>query len=239
MRDRRIQWFAVAALLTMASAAFAQDERPARELQPVQVGGAITGWRPGPGQNSALIEMTDAAKQPVLIKVDVGRTRVKLSGEALVEFLRPGMYVRFSGPLNRNTARQPVEELQLFLPTDGYEVGVMLDPSGDRNAPAVVAGQLKTLKSGKLTVAADGKQIKAELAPEVKITVEMSDFTLARPGDAIRVIGRQVEPGKVIGDEIEITLAEPLKALEDPKKKPRVSRAKKPAAVAEPTEETP
>jgi hypothetical protein len=81
------------------------------------------------------------------------------------------------------------------------------------------------IKDDQLQVVADGKPIKTQLAEDVAIKVEVDDFTLASAGDEIVVRGRTIQPpqgpqaGQVFGEEVTITLSQPLETKTVSKKK--------------------
>jgi hypothetical protein len=100
----------------------------------------------------------------------------------------------------------------------------------------VVIGTIKLLKDDQLQVVADGKPVKVQLAKEAEIKVEVDDYTLAAAGDEIVVRGRTVQPpsgqqpGHVFGEDVTITLAQPLESTSKaPAKKKKSSKTTKSA----------
>lgn len=184
----------------------------------------------GPGV--AVVEMTDADDKTYYIKVEPKKTKVKVEGTALVSFLRPGMHVRLTAFLLRNAVKDPVSQLQLFAPEDGYQVGIFKDDPTDNKADSLIAGQVKSVKGKIMMLNAGGKQVKVTLAEDAQIELTIGDITLARPGDTITVLGRVVQaPDQILGMEVDVELVEPLAGAE-PAKKGRAAkpRDKKPAA---------
>ena len=76
-----------------------------------------------------------------------------------------------------------------------------------------VRGTIKLCKEGKITVAVGrGPTIKAELARDVKIDVNMADFRAAQRGDRVEASGltSEARPNVVLAESITINLANPL-----------------------------
>ena len=178
--------------------------------------GQVVGIRPG------MIQWTDDAGEPMYVKL-TPQTQIQVMGTADPDFLRPGLFVRFSASLNdRGEVGGEVAELTIFTPRDGYSVGIFSD-SDDPTATdgqSFVAGQLKTLRNSKFVVAVGNQQVRGELATEPKVKLALADYSLAQPGDQITVTGVGFERDKIEARGIEIHLAEPLSTG---KKKPRRS----------------
>ena len=96
-----------------------------------------------------------------------------------------------------------------------------------------VRGTIKMFKNGKLTVAAGrGPTIKAELAEDATIDVDMADIKVAQRDDRVTVKGQttQVQPNRIWAESIEIQLSNPLsgkKHKTPPAKAPSSGKAKK------------
>ena len=76
-----------------------------------------------------------------------------------------------------------------------------------------VRGTIKSFKNGKVAVAAGrGPTVKAEIADDAVIDVEMADYRVARPDDKVKLEGftTQARPNLVVAKSIEIELANPL-----------------------------
>jgi len=97
------------------------------------------------------------------------------------------------------------------------------DPSGGKSGKAggppqlpgtfTVRGTIKLCKEGKITVSAGrGPTIKAELANDVTIDVDMADLRAAQRDDKVAVDGltSQARPNMVMAKSIKIELANPL-----------------------------
>lgn len=81
-------------------------------------------------------------------------------------------------------------------------------PSGQPQGHYLIAGQVRSFRKGNLVVLA-GKAgtIKAKVAPQAKVTIDMNSCTMVRRGDTIHVIGSYAQPGRVLAKKIEIELA--------------------------------
>ena len=228
VRFRTIVLCAAAAGVMLSCTLPASAQR--RRQQPVVVKvktyrmeGSIVGVRPG------LIQCADEKGKPYLIKLDRERTkRVVVSGTAEPGFLRAGLFVRFTALLDkRGKPTEPVAEMTIFDPRDGFTMGVFPDDPTDPNGPYLVAGQIREMKRGKVTLAAGNRKVQFELAESPQIGVEVSDYSLARRGDSIQVtgIGRPERPQELIGTIVEIKLSQPLSG---PQKKTRGRKERPP-----------
>ena len=77
----------------------------------------------------------------------------------------------------------------------------------------VFGGTLKSFKAGRMTVIAGGKEVKCEVAENVKIRVATSDLAFAQLGDKVEVEGWYYTNNKNAGlwaTEVSITAANPL-----------------------------
>lgn len=184
--------------------------------------GQFVAARPG------MIQWTDSNEKPYFVKI-LPTTYVQVLGEADPDFLRPGLLVRFSGELQgRGTMAEPVQELTIFTPREGYVIGIYND--GDdptrTDGPKLVAGRLKSIKNGKLIVVAGDQQIKAELAEQPTIKIDINDYSMAATGDEITVSGLGFEQDKIEATGIEIQLAERLTSGKKKRTRPGKSEAK-------------
>ncbi|NQT36807.1 MAG: hypothetical protein HQ581_04925 [Planctomycetes bacterium] len=137
----------------------------------------------------------------------------------------------------------------MFGPAPGAE-----KPGGPANkgmGMALLGGQISTLKGKRMTVAVPNvnARLRVELADEVKIGVEVTDFSVAQEGDKIQISGTMIQesttlpngtevPGRGTARDVTIEMAKPLV---DPKKKPRIvppprTRPARPTKPAKPDE---
>ena len=177
--------------------------------------------------------------------VSEGGTELKIEGTATLDFLKRGMFVRYTANFNRKgKTDDKVNSLTIFTPNDSQRVGIFpenpaiaLDPNdAAATAPYLVAGTLVSAKNGKLSVRVAGRTISAELAEEPVVNLSVSDLRYLAKGAKIDVKGHYFVKGKAIGETVEVQLVEPLTgtAKKPPAKTPP---AKKPAA--EPVKEPP
>jgi len=155
------------------------------------------------------------------VAVDPAKTKLTIHGTAEPAALRMGMLVRFNAVLDeKGMGEKPVEKLTIFTPYPNASIGVFKEQDS-----MFVAGQIKAIKNGKLTVAAKQHKIIVELAEDVQIELELGNLSLAKPqaGDEIKLTGKEVQPGKIVADSVEITLAAPLGAASG-KQGPRAAR---------------
>ncbi len=214
---------------------------------PVTFSGTVQQIRAG------LLQVASSNQESYVVKVEPRRTKVQCTGTAEPDFLRTGLYVRFSGEFdNRGTSKGDVSELTIVTLSDTVRPGVMADaPAGGLDDQAnkkkgkakaeggkyVVVGQIRGVKNEQLTVSAPGVAtlLKVTLAPTAKINVDAGDVTLAQQGDEVDVQGHLIQPGQngqpaqVAASEITIKLAKPLSAPSKKKltKSPAIQRGKK------------
>ena len=77
-------------------------------------------------------------------------------------------------------------------------------------ATVVVRGQVRTFKAGKLIVKTGKVIVKADVADNARIAVNIADYSQARKGDTVTVRGRTVRQGVVQADSVTIRAAAPL-----------------------------
>ena len=89
--------------------------------------------------------------------------------------------------------------------------GVGASKSGAIKPPAVctVRGAIKTVKGNHITVAAGKTMVKATLAENPTIDVDMTDCRAATQGDSISVTGQQM-PNMVVAESVRIDCTNPL-----------------------------
>ena len=215
------------------------------------------------GARGLTLQMQTTEGEQWLIQLQPGRpTDITFTAAAEASWLRPGMLVQFSSKLNkRGQADEPVTQLTVFTLREGYQLGVLSDTSiGGENASAGlfeepvekpkakkakvkvdedtvyrIAGQVtKISRTGEMTVNAGGTTVKANLAEDAKVSVDVNDLSYARPGDKVEVRGWYVagQRQQAVGNQVSVSAAEPL---EGPKKKPLPGA--KAAEAAEKSEE--
>jgi len=180
------------------------------------------------------------ANQLWLIKIDAKPDAINYTGTAEPSWLQPGMPVRFTTELNKKlVGQQPISELAVAAPREGYRFGVVRDDQlgggafelkGDdepapRKPSAVdtyfVYGQLRSIREGKMLVAAGRAAVRAELADDVQIAVDWTELRFVRPGDRAKLEGYYYQKGQAIVTRIEVTAAQPLVGPEPKRRPPR------------------
>lgn len=83
-----------------------------------------------------------------------------------------------------------------------------------------VTGPLTQIRAGRFIVSADGENIRAELAEEVKVTVSTSDLSFVRAGDKVEITGQMIKDRKGLAraTAVSIIAKEPL--AEESKRRP-------------------
>ncbi len=207
--------------LVLAGVSDAAAQRPNRDAppavpQPIELKGKVAVVQPG----MIGVEAEDGKYQVQIAPRD---TLVVVTGTAVPESLRPGLFVRFSAELDNDRVTTPIEELTIITPSDQNPLGDF--PEGDdptqEGGPRTIVGQVKSFKKGRLQVGIPPKRvIRAELAESPKLDVTISDYSFVRAGDAIVVRGKQPGRGQVIADHVAVELAEPLGASSAKRKSP-------------------
>ena len=234
--------------------AHAQRVRPGRNVQPPKpktepfaAQGTIRALMPG------RIQILTDSTQNWIVFVDP-KAIIRVTGTAEPDFLKIGMFIRFTAEVDkRGLVKNQLEQLTIFTPSQRVFPGIWpegQEPAADKpaegkprfgtgvggpaavgNAPAsnlyTVAGCITGSRKGLLTVNAGRAVVRVQVAVDAKIDVDISDYSVAKPGDKISVTRGKMFAGRVgiaQAQELAIKLSKPL-AL--PKKKP--TRKKPPA----------
>lgn len=187
------------------------------------------------------LKVTSDANEPYLIGIDRVTTKVVVVGTAERDFVTQGLLVRFTGEFDkRGNSKGEISELSIVEPSEQNYPGVQKDgnplvildddkkkKSKDEGGTYLVVGQVKSLRGAKLQVSANGQQVKATLAKDATINVDVTNYHLAIKGDKIEAYGqlvqkvsgkgKQLTTGQVFASELTVTLANPLSKK---KKKP-------------------
>lgn len=185
-------------------------------------------------------------------KIESRPVDLTFTGTAVRGFLKERMFVVFTGMVTkRGMVTEPVTALTVFTPSDARPVGVVPDDLPGGGAPALfgetkpaegkpekgkkpargkveavscqIAGAItKISRTGELTINTGDATVKANVAENCKISVEVSDLSFVQPGDSIEMEGWYVknQPGQAVANgKVEIVAAKPL--TDTSKKKPR------------------
>jgi hypothetical protein len=213
-------WLALAAL---APPVFSQDEPQAAEdpqgfvappnTVPLEESGTLDQCA------SDVVRIHDSNMKPWLLKI-LPSTKISVTGNAKVDYLRPGVGIEFANELNKKGhLAEPIAEIDL-LP-EKSTLGLLAADDAESTRPVRnpepgayrIRAKVSAVKGGQLTVAIGGKRFTGELAEgdELKINFTSDDPNLAATGDAVKVKAWYYEnaPGRAIAEDIAITLAKP------------------------------
>ena len=207
------------------------------------------------GMQGSLLQVAVAGGENWLVQVDARPQDIVFQGSADPAFVKPGMLVEFKAKVNkRGQAAEPVQSLTIFTVREGRGVGVQAEgaaaggelfsskpeeaekkgPKGKADDDTVynIAGQITRLgRLGDMTINCAGTTIKADLAKDAKIAVDVNHLQFAQVGDKVDLRARypmgQKAAGQGLATQITVT---GMKLLGEPKK--RVLPGAKPADEA-------
>jgi hypothetical protein len=178
------------------------------------------------------IQIKDSDGKTLFVGFDQ-KTKIAVTGTAEPGFLSPGLLVRFTATMtNKGQVQDKITELAVVEASETNKVGAQpdLEPGknlkeAEKEGPVtwIVVAPIRSFKNNQLMVAA-GKAIKAEVAEDCKITVDVTNngIALAQEGDEITVVGNLLQdvqtmgdvtiPGQVLAEKVDITLVKPLTA---------------------------
>ena len=175
------------------------------------------------------IQVLSQANQPYIVQVAPKISKTTVTGTAKADFLRPGVFIRFTAELDkRGNAKGDLSDLAVFTPNEILQPGVLNDNPSSETGPFVVSGQITANRKGKVTIRAGKTMVKAKISDDAAIKLEVEDYSIAKQGDDISVKGRllqmgsagpPVQPTLIVGEEIKITLAEPASGVVIKKKR--------------------
>jgi hypothetical protein len=185
----------------MILAGIASGQQRERDREQVRCSGKLKGVGPG------VLQVESDKGERWLIAVESRPQEISFQGSATPEFLRAGMLVQFNAALDKKgEAQDPIREIKVVAQRMGLQLGLQpgtaagggLFNSDDESkkkkkgradtAPYLVTGTLRSIKDGRMYVAA-GSTVKAELADNCQVAVDISDISLAREGDNVEVEG--------------------------------------------------
>ena len=235
----------------VASSSFAQRPQrgpqiPTIEVKRKTVEGTLENMRPG------FLQVATPEGNWV-VAVD-RKAKVKVTGTAEPEYLRPGMYVRFEVELDGRKRAAPdskIQEITIFNPQGPLDLGIASAQGGfaseaegekddAKKEPATggkyaVGGKLTGVKNGKLTIVAGDETIKTDLAEDATVGVDITDYRVASKGDKVTAEGSYVREGQLLSKEVTIALQNPLQVMT---KKARAAKAKAEKAGSRPSAQT-
>tara|TARA_B100000809_G_scaffold20539_1_gene18130 strand:+ start:183 stop:842 length:660 start_codon:yes stop_codon:yes gene_type:complete len=158
-----------------------------------------------------IIEMSNKSGKKWLFKVEAQPQDIVYRGSADPRHLKPKMLVQFSARFdNKGSALEPVNDILVFSMRPGYTLGLIKEASGTFR----VAGHVTKYEEGNLSVKTPRKTVEVQLAEGTMLTLDLTDYTLARPGDEIEVKGYFYQGGKGIASKLEIKSETPWEPAE-------------------------
>ena len=223
--------------ILVADISWSQEDRPREN---VMGKGVVKGVRPG-----VLAILTEQGEQ-VLVKVPDRPQDVSFVGSANSSWLRPGMLVKFKNTFAAKgkpvaTVRQLEvislrAETQLGLIPDsqlgGGAAGLFSndEPAKKQSSPETmsftVAGTLRGFKDGNILVVAGGTPVQSQLDAKATISVDVSDYSLAREGDSVQFNGWFYlgQRDRVFSNRLTISTPQKLGMEEGADKKPAAKK---------------
>ncbi len=213
----------------VASIALGQEGAPREN---VQANGVVKGVRPG-----LLAVVTERGDQ-LLVKVPDRPQSVSFVASAERSWLRPGMLVRFKNSFDaKGNPAALVRQLEVISPRADTQIGVIPDakfggvgggglfssdePAKKQSAPETmsftVVGTLRGFKDGNILVAAGSAAVQSQLDEKATISVDVSDYSLAREGDSVRLNGWYYagRPNEIFSNQLTISSKQKLGVVEE------------------------
>jgi hypothetical protein len=174
--------------------------------------------------------------------------KVEVTGTAEPSFLKPGLLVKFLVKLEKGNVEGDVADLEIVTLSEKVQPGLHPEPLPGKTLKErekegavdyVAVGRVKSFKNGLLQVSTGGdeKDLKVKLAETAQVKVDVDDLSFASAGDTVEIKGRITQlpfndgavPGRVVADEMKVTLAKPLTGKKVSAKKVKKTAEKKSA----------
>jgi hypothetical protein len=187
-------------VMLLASTVIGQENGVPREDVRAKV--TIKGVRPG------LLAVVSEQGEEWLVKIDARPQDISYVAAAELNWLRPGMLVRFKNTFDsKGKPLALVDQLEVITLRPDTQLGLIPDsklgggglfadtdePQKKASAPDsasfTVAGKLRGLKNGTMLVAAGRVMVQSKLSDKAKVSVDISDYSLARDGDLAELTG--------------------------------------------------
>ena len=220
----------------------AQQQNPKTNLR---TSGTITGMRNG------VIQIKTADDDVWLVAMPDKATSLEIAGSALPNWVRRGMFVRFSGYYTAKGKPQgEIRELWLFSPDESTQFGVsrvadfgqkkLFGEGGSEEKPKtepaakfLVSGRVASLKDNKLTVQAGNYPVQATVSQKPVIHVNTNDWRMISLGDKVEVEAwyytQAVKLRQAKATRIKVTQAKPFGTPPPEKEKDGEGKAEKPS----------
>lgn len=182
-------------------------QAPGADRQAFKVNGTLKGMQNG------MLMVTGADKKDYMVKLPKELDKVRYSGQAALEWLSNGLFVRFETQMDeKGRIVGTVKQVEVFVPDPQLQnnpatmkehvPGVhLLGVAGsdglfsDEKVPANsvksyrVIAQLIGVAKNKMMVAAGSNRLQVEVDPNVAINVSVPGMDLCQPGDDIAISG--------------------------------------------------
>ena len=224
----------------------AQQQNPKTNLR---TSGTITGMRNG------VIQIKTADDDIWLVAMPDKATSLEIAGSALPNWVRRGMFVRFSGYYTAKGKPQgEIRELWLFSPDESTQFGVskeaefgqkkLFGEGGNKEKPKtepaakfLVSGRVASLKDNKLTVQAGNYPVQAMVSQKPVIHVKTNDWRMISLGDKVEVEAwyytQAVKLRQAKATRIKVTPAKPFGTPPPEKEKDGEGKEEKPSEKKE------
>jgi hypothetical protein len=179
------------------------------------------------GMQGNILKFRDSKNEPWLLVISP-QTAMAIEGQADADYLRPAMTVELTGEIdNKNALAAPIAEISviggkgktllgLFSPDDPQDAKPLRNPEAGKYR---IRGKIASVKQGELLVVAGRTKIACTLADDVKVKLNLVDFSTTQFGDAVKVkawyddLGKPNatlnRPGKALAEAVTITLSQP------------------------------
>jgi len=158
------------------------------------------------------------------VKVDDPKAKVRYSGTATADFLKPGMAVELVAQFTKQG--QPagtVKKVRVFSPTKKdkpsieREAGLStkdlftLDKDKDKEKPKEdletykIKGAIRAERGGKLLISAGNQMVRVVVDPKATVSLDLATYKLAQHGDRVTIKGWASEPTKAVATQVLIT----------------------------------
>lgn len=211
-----------------------QGQAPNIQWENAELSGSIKAMQ------GSMVQVAAGGGENWIVQIDARPQDVVFQGPADPAFVKPGMLVEFKAKVNkRGQAAEPVQSLTIFTVREGRSVGVQAEgglakgegelfaskpeetekkgprAKGEDDPVYQVAGQITKLsRLGEMTINCAGTTIKADLAKDAKVSVDVNHLQFAQIGDKVEVRARypmgQKAAGQGLATQITVIGAKPL-----------------------------
>jgi hypothetical protein len=237
-----------------------QGQAPNIQWENTEISGTIKAMQGG------MLQVAASGGENWLVQVEARPQDIVFQGAADPAFVKNGMLVEFKAKVNkRGVAADPVQGLTIISVREGRGVGVQAEggaaggqaelfapkaeetekkgPKGKPEDPVYrIAGQVTKMgRLGDMTINAAGTTIKADLAKDAKVSVDVNHLDFAQVGDKVEIRARypmgQKAAGQGLASQITVigasTLGEPKKRVLPGKAADKPEDGDKPADAKE------